>query len=180
MSLLSFVKRTYLTHFSKPAGRRLPYRLALQAPPQNLVLLGLGELEMVERLITIGQQDGDSQVSLTGVDLFEMRGPEALSLKDAHRRLAASGAKVRLVPGDPWSALARTANSLTGTDLLVIAADVDAESLARAWFYVPRMLHPASLVLRQTGLGEAEAYEQVPRSEIDDLAEAASPRRRAA
>ena len=55
--------------------------------------------------------------------------------------------KIQVIPGDPLSALARSANGLQSTDLLVIAADQDTQSLANAWFYVPRMLHDKSLVL---------------------------------
>ena len=51
------------------------------------------------------------------------------------------------MPGDPYTALLRVANSLAGTDLLLISADQDAESLQRAWCWLPRMLTSQSLVL---------------------------------
>jgi hypothetical protein len=85
------------------------------------------------------------EISYLGVDQFEARTKkegDGLKLKEAHCTLKASGARVRLVPGDPLSALARIANTTQGIDFLVVGADVDAESLARAWFYLPRMLSP--------------------------------------
>jgi hypothetical protein len=80
--------------------------------------------------------------------LFEAREARhpGLTLKEAYTQLRPLGAKVQLVPGDPFSALARVANSSVGTQLLIISADQDAASLARAWFYVPRMLAEQSQV----------------------------------
>jgi hypothetical protein len=67
--------------------------------------------------------------------------------------LIRTGAQLRLVPGDPLSALARCANSLANTDLLIISAGHDPAGLEPAWFYIPRMLHAGSLVFleEQTG-----------------------------
>jgi hypothetical protein len=54
---------------------------------------------------------------------------------------------VRLVPGDPFSALARVANQLSNTHLLIIGADHESSSMDRAWRYIPRMLTPTTVVL---------------------------------
>src|SRR5438874_982840 len=70
-----------------------------------------------------------------------------LTLKQAFGGLRLPKVQVQLVPGDPHTALRRVANSLANTDLLLIAADRDHESLARAWTWVPRMLTATSLVL---------------------------------
>ena len=82
----------------------------------------------------------------TAIDQFESRGESQprLSLKEAFHVLRPTGVKLQLVPGDPLSALSRIANSLAGTDLLLIAADQDRQSLAQAWKYVPRMLAPGA------------------------------------
>jgi hypothetical protein len=58
------------------------------------------------------------------------------------------------------------ANSLTGTDLLIVSADQQGESLDRAWFYVPRMLHDASVVLVEDADGGATTFRQLAKSEI--------------
>lgn len=183
MNVVNFLKRTYLTHFSKPAGRRSVYRLAHRNRLRSIVLLGIGELEFVEKLIWVCQQTaGDTLISVTGIDLFEMR-PEdesPLSLKAAHQQLAATHAKVKLAPGDPFSGLSRNANSLTDTDLLIIGRNVSEDAMAPAWFYVPRMLDERSVVLRHSGIEETERYDAIPLAEVEKLADENTPRRRAA
>jgi hypothetical protein len=96
--------------------------------------------------------------------------------------LAASGARLRLVPGDPYSALAHAANSLLDTDLVVIRADQDPVALERAWFYLPRMLHEQSVVLvEQLGTeGHEGTYRALDLQAVRQLAAAHSSRRRAA
>ena len=89
------------------------------------------------------------QVHFTAFDRFEDRpadrGP-GMSLRDAHRTLKASGARIQLVPGGPCEGLARAANAMGKLDLLLLAPGPDAQDLAAAWFYVPRLLHGQSLV----------------------------------
>ena len=59
------------------------------------------------------------------------------------------GIAAQLVPGDPFSALSRAANSLRDIDLATISADQDPAALERAWFYLPRVLHATSLVFQE-------------------------------
>ena len=84
-----------------------------------------------------------------GVDRFEDRsesdGP-GLTLKEAHQLLRSDGVRVQLVPGNPSDAWMRIANSLGKIDLLIVPAEFDAAPQARAWFFVPRMLHENSVV----------------------------------
>lgn len=123
------------------------------------------------------------EVRYTGIDAFEARsasdGP-GLSLKAAHRLLKRTGARIQLVPGDPFAALARIANSVGPTDLVVISHRIEPGSLERAWFYLPRTLHANSLVLEERHLpsGELSLREMTP----EDLANLAGgrPDRRAA
>jgi hypothetical protein len=85
--------------------------------------------------------------------------------------LKPTGVQVQLVPGDPYSALARVANNLTGTDLVVVAADQDPLALERAWFYFPRLLHTTSHVFAEEECSAAEPLlREVPRGEIEVLA----------
>ncbi len=109
------------------------------------------------------------EVHYIGVDLFELRpcGTAGLTLKTAYRLLRTAGARVKLVPGDPLSALARTANSINRVDTIIIGHDVDVQSLARAWFYLPRML--ATWRGRRTGptiRHEPDVYREVPSVEM--------------
>ena len=69
-----------------------------------------------------------------------------MSLKEAYAEFRLPDVKVQLVPGDPNMALRRVANSLSGTDLLLISINQDRDSLAAAWNWVPRMLTESSLV----------------------------------
>jgi len=124
------------------------------------------------------------RVHYTGIDLFEARssidGP-GVTLKMAHRLLKATAARIRLLPGDPWTVLAREANGLSGTDLLIISARQDPGALARAWFYVPRMLHPESQVYIEQLVSRGGPI-ALRRLTLDEIARLATPppRRRAA
>jgi len=123
------------------------------------------------------------QIRFTGMDLFEARsavdGP-GVTLKMAHRLLSATGARIQLVPGDPCTGLARVANTLGQVDLVVISPRLDPRRLARAWFYVPRLLHERSQVLLERLLpGGRTSLRLVSRSEIESLAAAAAGRRAA-
>jgi hypothetical protein len=75
------------------------------------------------------------------------------------------------------------ANSLTSTDLLIIAADQDRESLAAAWTWMPRMLMPSSLVFLEEPAAKAGQMRWKPLrlADIERLArEAGKSVRRAA
>jgi predicted O-methyltransferase YrrM len=145
------LKYLFLAWLSKPKGDRRLYRLIRRRRPKRIVELGIADGRRALRMISVATRDAVAgEVSYAGIDLFEARATDkstTLTLKEAYRRLKATGARIRLAPGDPLNALTRVANELTGTDLLLISAGQDKESLAQAWFYVPRMLHAGSLVM---------------------------------
>ncbi|MGH6737783.1 MAG: hypothetical protein ACREDY_01910 [Bradyrhizobium sp.] len=121
----------------------------------------------------------------SGIDLFELSPADEtskLSLKAAHCMLKPTGARVRLVPGDPFTALAAAANTIGASDVIVIAAGHDAESLRRAWFYIPRMLHPATQVFveRSDGGTIPPVFQVISHDEIRRRALASMPHRTAA
>ena len=179
MSAASRWKCVYLAYFSQPKPERPLYRLIRKNRPLRIVELGIGDCRRALRLIQVAQRYSGTRVSYTGIDLFESA--ERLSLKQAHRLLKPTAALVRLAPGDPYSALAAAANSLTGTDLLLISADQDSTSLEAAWFYVPRMLHPASVVLREVPQSERPpCWQPVSPFEIAQFAAAQTRLRRRA
>lgn len=172
----------YLAYGSQPRHERLLYRSIRQHRVQRILELGLASTERACRLIEVAARYGGGRVSYTGIDLFELRSGDSsgVSLKLAHRRLSASGARVRLVPGDPYSALSAVANSLSGTDLVIVSADQDREALAKAWFYLPRVLAPSAAVyLEQPAADGSLGLRLLP---ADELARLAAPphRRRAA
>lgn len=122
-------------------------------------------------------------VRYTGIDPFEARssadGP-GVTLKLAHRLLKSTGARVQLLPGGPWEVLARRANALGKVDLIVVSSRLDPAELARAWFYVPRLLHAETVVLAETAIpGGGTAIRRIESAEIAALASRVTGRRAA-
>ena len=172
MSIIRFCQHFCLTRLSKPVEDRVLFRAMKSHQVRTIVEVGIGDLERGMRLIKFADELGNDQskpVSYTGIDLFEGRADgSGISLKDAHRKLKQSGKAVKLIPGDPYAALARTANSLQNTDLIVISADQDPESLDRAWFYVPRMMHPNTQLFLQTHDAEGKhPFQLLSRADIE-------------
>ena len=156
MPLSQFLKYIYLAQFSQPESDRQLYRVLRGRRAVRIVELGIGSLQRAVRMIELAQGYADGgPIHYTGMDLFEDRpsGREPLSLVEAHRTLKPTRAQIRLVPGKEGQSVARTANLLLGTDLLLISADTTDPILDAAWFYIPRMLHDGSLVLREQSDG---------------------------
>jgi hypothetical protein len=176
LSALRLLRSLYLLYLSQPASRRRLYKAIQARPIRSIVELGIGLGGRTERILEIAGWKADA-LRYTGIDLFEARpgGAQGLSLKEAFAQLRLPGVRVQLVPGDPYTALLRVANALAGTDLLLISACQDPDSLARAWTWVPRMLTPTSLVfLEEAGPREGETlWRQIPSDEIQHLAAAA-------
>ena len=185
MSAARLFKFLHLAYFAKPVAYRAVYRTIHKLCPENLVTIGLGDGQLACNMVRLAQQCGQRpRVQLTGIDLFEMRAAQEneLTLKHAHRMLHTLGARTRLVPGDPYSALARAANELPDTDLVVVRADQLGPAMQRAWFYLPRMLHKQSVVLveRAGGDGQVESFDSLDHAAVLQLAHSAMPVRKAA
>jgi len=179
--MAGFFRSLYLRYFSQPKADRAIYKLLKKQPMRKILELGIGTGERTLRVLE--HCPASDETSYTGIDMFEARqnGDGAgLSLKAAHKLLSASGAKVRLVPGDPFSALSRSANAIGKQDLIVISADQDRESLAKAWFYVPRMLGETTVVLLEDKVDGISTLRTVPHDEIATLAQPPGKSRRAA
>lgn len=186
MPAAGLLKYWYLACFSRPREERKLYRAMRRTPVVSIVELGVGATRRTKRLIEVAQRYRPGAAwHYTGVDLFESRqaGQTGLTLKEAHKALGTCGAKIRLLPGDPYSALSRSANTLTNTDLLIISADQDRDALAKAWFYVPRMLHERSLVFVEEPAGPAQpTFRRLSLNDVAVLAALANvrPAKRAA
>jgi len=184
VSAASILEYAYLTWFAKPAADRVLYRAVKTHQPKSIVEVGVGNGSRSLKLLKLAAEfHAASELQYAGIDLFEARENPATgtTLKQAHASLHATGAKVRLTPGEPFMALARRANSLLGTDLLIISADQQGDSLNQAWFYVPRILHENSLVFVESQKKSgATHFEQFTRAQIDELAGGNSVRQRAA
>lgn len=185
LAVTSRLRVLYLTHLSKPPCDRILYRAIQRHQVRRILELGLGTALRARRMIELAaRQTPPAEIHYTGVDLFETRSPAegpALSLKTAHQTLARLGARVRLCPGDPFSALSRAANRLPQADLVVISSGLDQASLGRAWFFLPRLLHAGSQVFvhQEPAPGQPPQFCPVPAAQIEALAAAAAPRRAA-
>jgi len=182
----SWFRYSYLAHLSRPKSVRQLYRLVKREQYCRIVEIGISDLARSVSLVEVAQRYAAGKTVLfTGIDWFEARPQEMspLTLKGAYRALHATGAKVRLAPGAPGNSLAAAANAHQNTDLILISASVQDSELKSAWFYVPRMLHERSEVIRELlapdGTG---SFERITASEIAERAgrEAPSARRRAA
>ena len=185
MPAASLVKYLYLSYVASPQAERRLYRSLRSGKVSTIVEVGIGDGRRAARMISVAQRYSRlGTVRYTGIDLFEDRpiGETGPTLKQVHKLLVASGARVRLVPGDPFSALARAANELTGTDVVVVSAGHDIDALAKAWFYVPRLLHPQSMLfVEQKGADPKKdhQFELLPLDRIKHLAKLSAPRRAA-
>lgn len=179
----SFARFAILSLLSRPAHERAIYRMIRELRAKTIVEMGVqagvGSQRIIEAALRFSPAD---EIRYTGIDLFEARPPQSRGLKliEAHRTLKRHGVQVQLIPGDPFSALARAANTLTGTDLIVIRGDQDPESLQRSWLYVPRMLHERSAVLRESNSATPACFETLQKAAIEQWAVASSSMRRAA
>jgi hypothetical protein len=165
----------YLSHFSNPASYRQVYRAILQNKTRRILELGITDGARALRMIDAAARHNlRSDIQYIGMDSFEDRvetdGP-GLSLIDAHRVLKRSGAKIKLIPGDPLRNLARAANDLGQVDLLIISPQAETERLSRIWYFVPRLLHPQSRIfVEQIAPGGKKAFQAVSPHEIDQWA----------
>lgn len=178
MSTAGLLRSAYLLYFSQPAADRSLYKALKGRKLRSIVEVGIGNGERTGRIIEVlGWEPENRPLEYTGIDLFEQRpkGQPGLTLKSAFAKLKFDGVKVRLTPGDPYSALSRIANQVKGVDLLLIAADQDREALDRAWFYVPRMIHAETLVLlEETGGKNGNTFRTLKPIEVERLAAAAN------
>lgn len=155
MASASFWQSFVWTRFATPSCDRSLFSRIQKTRPQRIVEFGIRDLQRTERCIALAQRflqptDGGSEaVRYCGIDLFEARRqPTPLNLKTAHNQLARTKAKIRLVPGQLSSALARTANVLPNTDLLIVDAMHSREELEAIFHFLPRMLHAQTSIAR--------------------------------
>ncbi len=188
------LRYTWVAHFAKPASQRCLHRAVRRGRVRRILELGIGDASLARALIrTAAMDEGPTDVAYAAIDLFEARAavqmagadhtdaPAPLPLKEAYRRLRPTGAQIRLLPGDPYSALARGANDLGHLDMIILGAEIDTESFGAAWFYVPRLLHEETQVWSAQRDDEGEIrYQVMPLADVHALGREAETRRRAA
>lgn len=174
MSVSNFLRSSYLFYFAKPVAERALLKAIYQQPIRSVVEIGVGNGERTKKLLEVLSWSTQDTLKYTGIDLFEGRpaGSPGMTLKEAFHQLKMPNVKMQFVPGDPSQALARTANMLTNTDLLVISGNHDPEALAKSWRFVPRMLHEGTLIFQQDPPvgNEPGVYKPLKRLEIERLA----------
>ena len=151
MPAASYWKALIWSRLSGSKADRSLCRNVSRHRPVRIVEFGVGDLSRAMKVISLAQRTA-KEVAYCGIDLFDAREEEpGLKLKDAHHQLALTGAKVRLVPGELPMAVARTANVLTETDLLIVDAQHDDDALSAISGFLPRMVHPRTFVARYHG-----------------------------
>jgi hypothetical protein len=179
--LISRLKAAWDSLFHQTPAERSIGQAIKRRRPRRILEIGLGNAERARRAITLARRYHPAhEMQFIGIDRFEDRvgDEQTLSLKGAYRALRSTGVRIRLIPGDAYGALVRTANELCGIDLLLISSDADRSSLSRAWFYLPRTLAKDALVLWADGQLADGQYREVARAEV--LNSARPARRRAA
>lgn len=183
MAAANWFRYVYLAHLSRPKGVRQLYRLVKRHQVCRIVEIGISDIARSVSLVEVAQRYArPKKVTYTAIDWFEARPPQLppLSLKGAYRLLKATGASVRLAPGVPARSLAAAANAHQNTDLILIAPTIADSDLDGAWFYVPRMLHDESMILREQHDSQAEpVLRPLTRSQVADWACRDSVRRAA-
>ncbi len=169
----NWFRYAYRAYLSQPRNVRQLYQLIKRNNVARIVEIGTSDLQRTVSLIEVAQRYAEGQkVFHTAVDGFDARPASlaSLSIKEAHRVLNATGAAVRLVPGTPSGALSAVANSHRNTDLILISHIVTSDDLHGAWFYVPRMLHHKSAILREHQSADGPSYEWLTHSQIAEWA----------
>lgn len=171
MKPISAFKFFQLTWLNKPVADRLIYKLIKRRNVTSIVEIGMGDGSRCYNMLAVAQKfKGESKIKYTGVDLFDAREEEESPLKliEMHRKLNAVDAKTQLVPGDLASALPRIANSHVRTDMVIISAGFEEEAFEATQMFLPRMLHPSSVVLIQDY--KDEEFDVLSRLEIEKMA----------
>ena len=167
MSRLSWTKRFYWRYLSKPAGERALFLHVLENPVSSILELGLGDGERFARVIPLcSKPEGVSQIRYAAVDPFESApaGTPHLPLKTAHRKLAELGVKANLIPGDTIAAIARVANMVLPSDLVIVdgrwSSDDEISQAIHQW--LPRLCHNQSTIFARNSDSDAFVKQTLP------------------
>lgn len=183
MALQDSLKTLYLCWLVQPKADRALFRQIRRLKPRAIVEIGLSNLVRTRRTIEMARKSLLGQeIRYAAIDLFDARPDHqpAIALKQTHQLVTSLGVTPRLIPGDVLSALARAANQLQNTDLLLINTPDLTEGLEHAWKFVPRMLSPHALVMQALPDGDLYKWQPRDRAEIEAQVHAATVSRKAA
>lgn len=166
----------YLRHFFGNKTDRPIYQEIYNARVRKIVELELDDCQRAIRMIEIAKTASpNTTIHYVALDRFEDRDERyaevVLTLKGAYRLFKTTGALVQLLPGNPPEVLPKAANFLGKTDLLLLPEEPASEAWGRMWFFVPRLLHPQTLVFvkRKTPDGKT-IFTRKTHAEIEQLA----------
>jgi hypothetical protein len=172
MSRLSWTQRLYWRYFAKPASERDLSMYVLENPVVSILEIGLGTGDRFQRLIPlIKKSQSTTQIRYAGVDPFESATDTQphMSLKQAHRVLAELGVKAHLIPGDSESAIARVANLVLPSDLIIVDGQWEADSAVgravRNW--LPRLCHDQTAIFASSEPGQPLVSRARPASVVE-------------
>lgn len=182
LSALETLQVLYHCYLAAPSSDRVLYQAIRRNRARRILELGIGTGSRAARLIWMAQRyHASDEVRYVGLDPFEARtacdGP-GITLRLAYRMLRTTGAKIRLLPGEPLAVLAQAANHVGTVDLAIFSARLDPSLLVETWFYVPRLLHPQSEVFVEAQLPAGRRT--LRRVAPDEIAALAATRRKAA
>ncbi len=185
MSIASRLKLFHLLHFSQPSSERLIYQIACENRCRRILEIGLDGARRAQRLLqaiaTVRRLNGLDNlppVEYLGIDLFEAGNGAAL--KDVYRLLRSGGAQVRLLPGEPLTALAQRSNEIGPVDLLLLSNSGGWQQTPRLWFFVPRLMSESSILLvEHRDHGDKTHWERLGQLQLDRLKKNADLRRAA-
>lgn len=173
MAVGDLFKYAHRALFAKPSPERQLLKLVKGHPIRRVVEVGVDSIDTTTQLLAaLRKQAAGESIQYTAIDAFDERatGEPPLPLRQVYRTLISTEAQTRLVPGRLGPAVAAEANSLGDTDLLLLCSAATDEALAEAWFYVPRMCHPGTLVLRRLESDLAESQEDWTAVSMDQVA----------
>jgi hypothetical protein len=157
---------------SKPVSERELMIFVQENAIGSILEIGIGSGERVRRMLPLCRKaEGVAQIRYAGVDPFESAatGVPHMNLKGAHRMLAEFGVKAHLIPGEISSAIARVANTVLPSDLIIIdgewASTSDAGKAMETW--LPRLSHSGSTIFAATTRGSVLSRIATPSNAID-------------
>lgn len=173
MQKLGYFKQLYFRYLAKPKSDRQIYQSMAEMDIKNVLEIGITSLERTCNSIQMAHRFCEDPIHYFGIDLFEAGGGQnSVGLKTAHVELKKTGAKIKLMPGDPFSCLSRSVNLIPKIDLLVIGGNCPSDSLSRSWFYLAGLMNPdATLYLEKNSSSGESTLQPMSVEGLQSLAE---------
>lgn len=180
---VQFLRQIYLTRFSHPAQNREIFREFYRRKPASLFVLGVDSSTLMQELAGLMHEWHPTQrVRLALLDPFDARPASSpkLTVRETNARFAELPVRLTLHPGDPTFTLPRVANQLGVADAILLSPSVDANAFGQAWYFLPRLMHPTSILIEGSDGPAGPSYRTVPAEEVSRRADGSVARTRRA